>query len=231
MFCGCVPYCELHHIGVFPRGKKRNSSVQELCDSPSKKPKLDCAKAPKPKGVNSVADDKSSLHQQQDKTSALSKQASKGGKHNNEVTSQSCSSGLQEVHKVAEAAKDKGKQKKASPLKQNHVATPKSIQKSPRKDKIVGKKLKLDSDGEKNMKDELKAGNDSSSEESSDDEGVAWEDVDGKSSTVYAESLSVAQFFKTPDPLNQKALSSTNSQTTRFFKSFLFLLEVQHCES
>lgn len=135
--------------GAFLHGKKRNSSVQELCDSPSKKPKLDCAKAPKQKGVNSVADDKSSLHQQQDKTSALSKQASKGGKHNNEVTSQSCSSGLQEVHKVAEAAKDKGKQKKASPLKQNHVVTPKSIQKSPRKDKIVGKKLKLDSDGEK----------------------------------------------------------------------------------
>lgn len=196
MFCFCVPYCELHHVGVSPRGKKRNSSVQERSDSPSKKPKLDCAKAPKQKGVNSVGDGKNSLHQQQDKISALSKQASKGGKHNNEVTSQSCSSGLREVHKVAEvaeAAKDKGKQKKASPLKQNHVVTPKSIQKSPRKDKIVGKKLKLDSDGEKNTKDELKAGNDSSSEESSDDEGVAWEDVDGKrSSTVYAESQFVS---------------------------------------
>lgn len=41
------------------------------------------------------------------------------------------------------------------------------------------------------MKDELKVGNDSLFEELSDDEGVAWEDVDGKSSIVYVEFLLV----------------------------------------
>ena len=172
----------VNFIGASPRGKKRNSSVQELCDSPSKKPKIDCTKAPKQKSVNSVGDDKSSAHQQQGKKSALAKQASKGSKHNIDITSHSGSSGLQEAHRVAEAAKDKGKQKKASPLKQNHVATPKDIQKSPRKDKVTGKKLKLDLEVEEKTKDELKAGDESSSEESSDDDGIAWEDVDGKKS-------------------------------------------------
>ena len=170
----------LNCIGASLRGKKRNSSVQGLCESPSKKPKIDCTKAPKQKGAQIIGKDKSVAVQEQGKTAALSKRASKSGKHKNEITSQSGSSGLQEVRSEAEAAKDKGKQKKASPLKQNHVATPEDIQKSPRKDKVVGKKLKLDLEGEEKTKDELKAGEENSSEESSDDEGVAWEDVDGK---------------------------------------------------
>ena len=177
--CTCII---VNFIGASSCGKKRNSSAQELCDSPSKKPKIDCTKAPKQKSVDPVGDNKRSPHQQQGKQSALSKQASKGGKHKSEIMSQSSSSGLQEERRVAEAAKDKGKQKKASPLKQNHVATPKDIQKSPRKDKVVGKKLKLDLEGEEKTKDEFKAGDDSSSEEWSDDEGIAWEDVDGKKS-------------------------------------------------
>ena len=174
----------MNFIGASSRGKKRNSSVQELCDSPSKKPKIDCTKATKQRTVvDSVGDDKSSPHQQQGtKKSALSKQASKGGKHKKEIMSQSGSSGLQEAHRVAEAAKDKGKQKKASPLKQNHVSSPRDVQKSPRKDKVIGKKLKVDLEEEEKTKDELKAGDKSSSEESSDDEGIAWEDVDGKKS-------------------------------------------------
>jgi len=162
-------------IGSSLRGKKRNSSVQGMSDSPSKKPKIDCAKAPKQKGGQIIGDDKNDAFQEQGRTAALSKRVSKGGKHKNEITSV-----LLEVHSVPEAAIHKGKQKKGSPLKQNHLATPEDIQKSPRKDKIMGKKLKLDLEEEK--KDELKGGEESSSEESSDDEGVAWEEVDGKRS-------------------------------------------------
>lgn len=167
-------------IGASLHGKKRNLSVQELCESPSKKPKVDNTKAPKQKGVEIVGNESNSL-QGQDKPAALSKRALKGGKHKNEITSQSDSSGLQQVHSRTEA-KYKEKQKNASPLKQNHVATPDDIQMSPRKNKVVGKKLKLDLEGEEVTKDQLKAGEESSSEESSDDEGVAWEDVDGKRS-------------------------------------------------
>ena len=192
--CFVFMFIIMNCIGVSPRGKKRNSSAQGLCDSPSKKPKIDCTKTPKQKVVNCVGDDKSSAHQQQGKTSALSKQASKGGKHN-EVLSQSGSSGLQDVHSIAGTAKDKGKQKKASPLKTNHVATPENIQKSPRKDKIAGKKLKLDSEGEEKTKAELKAGDDSSFEESSDDEGVAWEDVDGKKSMLLQASSILTNYL------------------------------------
>jgi len=162
--------------GASLRGKKRNLSVQELFESPSKKPKVDNTKAPKQKGVEIVGNESNSL-QGQDKPAALSKRALKGGKHKNEITSQSDSSGLQQVHSRTEA-KYKEKQKNASPLKQNHVATPDDIQMSPRKNKVVGKKLKLDLEGEVVTKDQLKAGEESSSEESSDDEGVAWEDVD-----------------------------------------------------
>jgi len=147
-----------------------------MSDSPSKKPKIDCVKVPKQKGGQIIGDDKNDAFQEQGRTAAWSKRVSKGGKQKNEITSV-----LQEVHSVAEAAKYKGKQKKGSPLKQNHVASPEDIQKSPRKDKIVGKKLKLDLEEEK-TKDELKGGEESSSEESSDDEGVAWEEVDGKRS-------------------------------------------------
>ena len=95
---------------------------------------------------------------------------------------------------MAEAAKDKGKQKKGSPLKQNHVATPEDIQKSPRKDKVMGKKLKLDLEEEK-TKHELKGGGESSSEESSDDEGVAWEEVDGKRSIPIHTCLIEAKYL------------------------------------
>ena len=182
-------------IGASLRGKKRNLSVQELCDSPSKKPKKDCAKVPKQKGVKIIGDDKSCPFQEQSKTAALSKQASKSGKHKNNITSLSGSSGLKEVSSVAEEKKDKGKQKKASPLKHNHVATPEDIQKSPRKDKVVGKKLKLDLEGEENTKDELKAGEESSSDESSNDEGVAWEDVDGKRSMQFQTCSNVTKYL------------------------------------
>lgn len=184
----------MHCIGTSRRGKKRNTSLQELCESPSKKPKIDYGKAQKQKGPQIIADNKSCPLQEQSKTVALSKRASKGGKHKNEITSQSGLSGLQEVSSEA-AVKDKGKQKRASPLKHNHVATPEDIEKSPKKDKVVGKKLKLDLEGEENSKDNLNAGEESSSEESSDDEGVAWEDVDGKKSDAVKHLFDVTKYL------------------------------------
>lgn len=144
-----------------------------------KKPKVEYSKVQAQKDAQITED-------QQRKSAALSKQAGKDGKEENEIKSHAGSSGKQEIHN-ATTGKEKGKQKRESPLKHKHVATPGDIQKSPRKGKVVGKKLKLDlmgSEGEGNTKDNLNTGERSSSEESSDDEGVAWEDVDGMSKKV-----------------------------------------------
>ncbi|KAL9959833.1 hypothetical protein ACROYT_G033190 [Oculina patagonica] len=165
--------------GPSRHGKKRNTSLQESSESPVKKPKVEYSKVQTQKDAQITEDDKRCSLQEQRKSAALSKQAGKNGKEKNEIKSLAGSSCKQEVHN---ATTGKGKRKqKQSPLKHKHVATPEDIQKSPRKDKVVGKKLRLDSigsEGEGNTKDNLNTGEKSSSDESSDDEGVAWEDVD-----------------------------------------------------
>lgn len=84
---------------------------------------------------------------------------------------------------VREKTLEKNQVKRKSPLKHKimHEATPENLQCSPRKDKEVQKKLKLDMTESVGIK-QFPVKNDtggSSSEESSGDEGVAWEDVDG----------------------------------------------------
>ena len=169
----------LNLVGPFRLGKKRNTSLQELSESPMKKPKVEYSKIQTQKGAQITKDDKCYSLGEQRKSGAISKQKSKGGKGESKIKSPADSSGIQELHSKT-AGEDKGKQQKDSPLKHKHVATPEDIQKSPRK--VVGKKLKLDligNEGQGNTKDGLNAREESLSDESSDDEGVAWEDVDG----------------------------------------------------
>ena len=168
-------------LGPSKRGKKRNALLPEADESPMKKRKVEPAKSQTQKDVQVIDDDKRCSLQEQRKSAALSKKASKRGKVRNQIKSQLDSSGIEDLQSMT-TGEVKGKQKKASPLKHKRMATPEDIQKSPRKEKVVGKKLKLDligSEGEENTRDNVIVGDRSSSDESSDDEGVAWEDVDG----------------------------------------------------
>ena len=83
--------------------------------------------------------------------------------------------------------------KQKSPLKNIYEATPENLQGSPGKDKVVGKRLKLDL--VTNVGEDMAAKNDaegSSCDESSDEESVAWEDVDGRFSPFHC---SVSFYF------------------------------------
>lgn len=146
-----------------------------------KKLKVELAKLQTQKDVQIVDDDKRCSLQEQRKSAKLLNKASKRGKVRNQIKSQVDSSVIEDLQSMT-TGEGKGKKKMASPSKLKHMATPEDIQKSPRKDKVVGKKLKLDligSEGEKHTRDNVIVGDRSSSDESSDDEGVAWEDVDG----------------------------------------------------
>ena len=116
----------------------------------------------------------------------------KGGRKRGRQTKQPPSEGIKEeriksqanIKKELTSGKNHVKQK--SPVKLVSDATPEMRTDSPKKNRTIGKKLKLELVG---IKAEGIAGKmderGSSSDDSSDDEDVAWEDVDGKFSFLY----------------------------------------------
>ena len=70
-----------NYVGSSQRGKKRNSSLQESSESPSKKSKLESSSKAQTQKLGTLKDDKSCSLRQQRKTAALSKQASKEERH------------------------------------------------------------------------------------------------------------------------------------------------------
>ena len=111
----------------------------------------------------------------------------KGGRKRGRQTKQPPSEGIKEerikskasIKKELTSGKNHVKQK--SPLKLVSDATPEMRTDSPKKNKTVGKKLKLELVGIKAEGVAVKMDeHGSSSDDSSDDEDVAWEDVDGK---------------------------------------------------
>lgn len=116
----------------------------------------------------------------------------KGGRKRGRQTKQPPSEGIKEeriksqanIKKELTSGKNHVKQK--SPVKLVSDATPEMRTDSPKKNKTVGKKLKLELVGIKAEGVAVKIDErGSSSDDSSDDEDVAWEDVDGKFSFLY----------------------------------------------
>ena len=116
----------------------------------------------------------------------------KGSRKRGRQTKQLPSEGIKEekiksqasIKKELTSGKNHVKQK--SPVKLVSDATPEMRTGSPKKNKTIGKKLKLElvdinAEGVAVKMDE----GGSSSDESSDDEDVAWEDVDGKFTFLY----------------------------------------------
>ena len=158
-------------VGLSHSGKKRNISHREINESPAKKPKVDSSKPPVQE-VGLVKDDKKrSPVRGHGRKAGHSKNSSNKGKDGENLTAQTGS--------IPNALAEENQVKKKSPLKHIPEATPENLQGSPRKDKVVQKKLILDLESAgKQHQDKNDAGG-SSSEETSDDEAVAWEDVDG----------------------------------------------------
>lgn len=111
----------------------------------------------------------------------------KGGRKRGRQTKQPPSEGIKEeriksqanIKKELTSGKNHVKQK--SPLKLVSDATPEMCTDSPKKNKTIGKKLKLELVGIKAEGVAVKMDESGScSDDSSDDEDVAWEDVDGK---------------------------------------------------
>ena len=138
--------------------------------------------------VPQIANDKKSCSlPEKHKSYVHLKQVSKKEKHDDQIQTKAASPVLKMVHTIK--GKDRGKHKKESPLKhkQLHAPTPEDDQRSPRKDRAVSKRLKLDlieNVKEENMVDKNKA-EECFSDESSDEEEVEWEDVDGTFMYIY----------------------------------------------
>ena len=116
----------------------------------------------------------------------------KGGRKRGRQTKQAPSEGIKEVRIKSQASIKKelisGKNhvKQKSPVKLVSDATPELHTDSPKKNKTIGKKLKLELVGIKAEGVAVKMDErGSSSDDSSDDENVAWEDVDGKFTFLY----------------------------------------------
>ena len=160
--------------GCLSGGKKRNLSHQESSESPSKKPKIDPSQM---QAENATGKKDSSL---------------KGGRKRGRQTKQPPSEGIKKeriksqanIKKELTSGKNYVKQK--SPVKLVSDATPEMRTDSPKKNKTIGKKLKLELVGIKAEGVAVKMDErGSSSDDSSDDEDVAWEDVDGKFTFLY----------------------------------------------
>ena len=155
--------------GCLSGGKKRNLSHQESSESPSKKPKIDPSQI---QVENATGKKDSSL---------------KGSRKRGRQTKQPPGEGIKEERIKSQASIKKELTSKTNHVKQKSSVrpvnkfTPEMHPDSPKKNKVVGKKLKLElvdikAEGIADKMDE----SGSSSDESSDDEDVAWEDVDGK---------------------------------------------------
>ena len=111
----------------------------------------------------------------------------KGSRKRGRWTKQLPSKGIKEERIKSQASTKKeltsvkNHVKEKSPVKLVSDATPEMRTDSPKKNKTVGKKLNLELAGTKAEVVAVKMDESgSSSDESSDDEDVAWEDVDGK---------------------------------------------------
>ena len=110
----------------------------------------------------------------------------KGGRKRGRQTKQAPIEGIKEeriksqasIKKELTSGKNHVKQK--SPVKLVSDATPEMCTDSPKKNKTIGKKLKLELVGKAEGVAVKMEERGSSSDDSSDDEDVAWEDVDGK---------------------------------------------------
>ena len=110
----------------------------------------------------------------------------KGSRKRGRQTKQPPSEGIKEeriksqasIKKELTSGKNHVKQK--SPAKLVSDATPEMRTDSPKKNKTIGKKLKLELVGKAEGVAVKMEERGSSSDDSSDDEDVAWEDVDGK---------------------------------------------------
>ena len=156
--------------GCLSGGKKRNLSNQESSESPSKKPKID----PSQMQSENAAGKKDSSLKESRKRGRQTKQPPSKGIKEERIKSQASIK-----KELTSSGKNHVKQK--SPVKLVSDATPEMRTGSPKKNKTIGKKLKLElvdinAEGVAVKMDE----GGSSSDESSDDEDVAWEDVDGK---------------------------------------------------
>ena len=116
----------------------------------------------------------------------------RGGRKRGRQTKQPPSEGIKEERIKSQASIKKeltlGKNhvKQKSPVKLVGDATTEMRTDSPKKNKTVGKKLKLELVGIKAEGVAVKMDErGSSSDDSSDDEDVAWEDVDGKFTFLY----------------------------------------------
>ena len=150
--------------GCLSGGKKRNLSHQESSESPSKKPKIDPSQMQAENGTGK-------------KDSSL-----KGGRKRGRQTKQPPSEGIKEERIKSQASiKKELNVKQKSPVKLVSDATPEMRTDSPKKNNTIGKKLKLELVGIKaeGVADKMDESG-SCSDDSSDDEDVAWEDVDGK---------------------------------------------------
>ena len=115
----------------------------------------------------------------------------KGGRKRGRQTKQAPIEGIKEeriksqasIKKELTSGKNHVKQK--SPVKLVSDATPEMCTDSPKKNKTIGKKLKLELVGKAEGVAVKMEERGSSSDDSSDDEDVAWEDVDGKFTFLY----------------------------------------------
>ena len=144
---------------------------------------MDSSKDQTPEVPQIANDKRSSSLPGKHKSSVSLKQLSKKEKCDDQIQTKAASPVLKMVHAIK--GKDRGKHKKESPLKHKHLhaPTPEDVQRSPRKDRAVNKRLKLHVDLIENVKEENMVDKNNAqecfSDESSDDEEVEWEDVDG----------------------------------------------------
>ena len=156
-------------------GKKRNLSTQELSDPPTRKrPKRVSSQELNEDNFETKGDDKHCSPRNDRKKAGQTKESRNREKKEENLTQQT--STCNQIEETAE--KSQGKQK--SPLKCVPEVTPESTQASTGNEKNVSKKLKLDLlERVAEQCPAEKEPAETSSGESSDDEGVAWEDVDG----------------------------------------------------
>lgn len=170
------PFFSLVLLGPSRSGRKRNLSLEEFNDSTSnKKARVASSEQQKEDLSNQTKEAEGNCSWQGNAKKAGHSKHTHSHKKNEENLALQTNSVKQEPIKRTQV-------KRKSPLKRTHEKTPENPQASLRKDKHAQKKLNLDvieSAGEQSltMKDAVAEG--SSSEESSDDETVAWEDVDG----------------------------------------------------
>lgn len=170
------PILSFHTVCAGPslRSKKRNLSTQELSDPPTKKRRKGTSSQElNEETFQAKGDDKHCSPRNNRKKAGQSKQSCNREKKEENLTQQA--STCNQIEETTE--KSRGKQK--SPLKCMPEATPENTQGSTGKEKNRSKKLKLDLlERVEEQCPAEKEPAETSSGESSDDEGVAWEDVD-----------------------------------------------------